>query len=133
MGSSYQEPKFSSRLNVNWTNEADREEDLGGYPQTDRRDLGHDMSRPQFSIPTDNGAPMAHSSPSSTNSYLTDTQSILPPQATYQPTTRNGSVRMGYDAFDPGLEQGRTQQKASYSPSHVDQGEYILSLNVVPS
>lgn len=133
MDSTYQEPIISSGMNGSWINEADLEEGLVAHPQSNRRDLGHDIPRPQFSIPTHNGAPMFPSSPSTTDSESIDTRSISPPQASYQPPARNGSVRMGYGDFDPALGQGRTPRKASFGPSHVNRGDYTLSPSVISS
>ena len=109
-------------MNTGRIDETDLEENSRGYSQSDRRDLGHDMSRRQFSTPTHNGAPTFPTSPSITDSESSDTQSISPPQASYQPTSRNGSVRMGHGDFDPGLDQGWTPRKAGLNPSHADRG-----------
>lgn len=133
MKSTRQKPVFSSMLNSSWIDEADLEEGRGRYSQSDRQDLGHDRSRPYFSIPTHNGAPTSPSSPSMTDSESTNTQSISPPQASYQPTARNRSVRMGHGDLGPGLDQGRTPRKASFSPSHIDRGDYTLPLNIISS
>ena len=129
MESSYQEPKFSSRRNTRWIDEVDLEGDLRGHSHSDRRALRFNTSRPQFSIPTHNGAPMFPSSPLMTDSESPDTQSISSLQASYQPLDRNGSVRMGHGGFNPDLDQGRTGRKASFSPSYVDRGDYAHSHN----
>ena len=134
MKSPYQEPGFSSRLNTSWIDEAGLEEGRGGYSQSGRQDLRHDTPRPYFSIPTQYGASMSPSSPSMTHGESTNTQSISPPQASYQPTARNGSERMGYGVFDPNLEQGRAPRRASFSLSLLDRGDYTLPpLNIISS
>ncbi|KAL8795296.1 MAG: hypothetical protein Q9195_002165 [Heterodermia aff. obscurata] len=107
-------------MNPSWRDQADLEEGLEDYSQIDFRDLGHDMPPPRSSIPAHNGAPVFPSSPSATESELIGTPSISPPQASYQPTARNGSGRMGHRNFDPGLDHGRTPRKASFSSIGVD-------------